>query len=83
MTVIAQGIRERPGRLDAYLDYFSNLTESLGGLSAEMIYWERPQGGRVFHAGAVGSAWVVGSDPVFGRLLHNVLHHFGVRPGEG
>lgn len=80
MAVIAQGIRDRPGALDAYLDYFSNLTESLGGLSAEMIYWERPQGGRVFHAGAVGAAWVVGSDPVFGKLLHNVLHHFGVRP---
>jgi hypothetical protein len=80
MTVIAQGIRERPGTLDAYLDYFSNVTESLGGLSAEMIYWERPQGGRVFHAGAVGASWVVGSDPAFGKLLHNVLHHFGVRP---
>lgn len=80
MSVIAQGIRDRPGTLDAYLDYFSNLTESLGGLSAEMIYWERPQGGRVFHAGAVGAAWVVGSDPVFGKLLRNVLHHFGVRP---
>lgn len=78
MTVIAQGIRDRPGRLDTYLDYFSNETQSLDGLSAEMIYWERPQGGRVFHAGAVGAAWVIGSDPVFGDLLHNVLHHFGI-----
>jgi hypothetical protein len=45
-----------------------------------MIYWERPQGGRVFHAGAVGAAWVVGSDPLFGKLLGNVLHRFGVTP---
>ena len=82
IEVIAQGIRRVPGRLDAYLDCFSNLTESLDGLSAEMIYWERPQGGRVFHAGAVGAAWVLGSDPVFGRLLRNVLHRFGVRPRE-
>jgi hypothetical protein len=78
MEVIAQGIRRVPGRLDTYLDCFSNVTESLDGLSAEMIYWKRPRGGRVFHAGAVGAAWVVGSDPNFGKLLHNVLHHFGV-----
>lgn len=79
IEVIARGMRRIPGRLDAYLDGFCNPSESLGGLSAEMIYWERPQGGRVFHAGAVGAAWVVGSDPVFGRLLRNVLHHFGVQ----
>lgn len=77
LQVIAQGLRCVPGPLDTYLDYFSNVAESLDGLSAEMIYWERPQGGRVFHAGAVGAAWVVGSDPLFGRLLRNVLHHFG------
>lgn len=77
MTVIAQGIRRVPGAMDTYLDWFSNPTGSLGGLSAEMIYWERPQGGRVFHAGAVGAAWVVGSDPLFDSLLRNVLHHFG------
>ena len=77
---LAKGIRRVPGKLDAYLDYYSRLTESLDGLSAEMIYWERPQGGRVFHAGAVGAAWVIGSDPLFGKLLANVLHRFGVAP---
>jgi hypothetical protein len=82
IEVIAHGIRRVPGRLDAYLDSFSNLTESLDGLSAEMIYWERPQGGRVFHAGAVGAAWVLGSDALFGRLLRNVLYRFGVQPME-
>ncbi len=80
LTVIAQGIRRVPGALDTYLDWHSRATDSLGGLSAEMIYWERPQGGRVFHAGAVGAAWVVGSDPVFDGLLRNVLHHFGCQP---
>ncbi|SDD25391.1 Concanavalin A-like lectin/glucanases superfamily protein [Variovorax sp. CF079] len=80
IEVIANGIRRVPGKLDAYLDYHSNLTESIGGLSAEMIYWERPQGGRVFHAGAVGAAWVIGSDPNFGKLLKNVLYRFGVQP---
>ncbi|MFS2102527.1 LamG domain-containing protein [Variovorax sp. Varisp85] len=80
IEVIAKGIRRVPGKLDAYLDYYSRPTESLDGLSAEMIYWERPQGGRVFHAGAVGAAWVIGNDPLFGQLLGNVLHRFGVAP---
>ncbi|MBO9642452.1 MAG: LamG domain-containing protein [Pseudacidovorax sp.] len=79
LQVIAEGRRPVPGRLDTYLDWFSRPTEPLaGGLSAEMIDWQRPQGGRVFHAGAVGAAWVVGHDPAFERLLRNVLHHFGV-----
>jgi N,N-dimethylformamidase len=83
IDVIAEGRRARPGRLDAYLDYFSNVTESLDGLSAEMIYWERPQGGRVFNAGAVGASWVLGTDPHFEGVLRNVLHHFGVQPTPG
>ena len=77
LSVIAQGIRRLPGAMDTYLDWFSRVTDSLEGLSAEMIYWERPQGGHVFHAGAVGAAWVVGHDPVFDGLLRNVLHRFG------
>jgi hypothetical protein len=80
LTVIAQG-RRAPGRMDTYLDWHSRVCEPIDGVSAEMIYWERPQGGRVFHAGAVGAAWVVGSDPVFEGLLRNVLHHFGCEHG--
>ncbi|VWX61232.1 conserved hypothetical protein [Burkholderiales bacterium 8X] len=80
IQVIAEGVRRVPGRMDAYLDFFEHATHSLDGLSAEMIYWERPQGGRVFNAGAVGASWVLGVDEKFGRLLRNVLHHFGVTP---
>jgi hypothetical protein len=80
IQVLAHGIRRVPGAMDAYLDYFEGATESIDGLSAEMIYWERPQGGRVFNAGAVGASWVLGVDEAFGLLLRNVLHHFGVRP---
>lgn len=80
LQVIAEGVRRVPGRLDAYLDFFEGATQSLDGLSAEMVYWERPQGGRVFNAGAVGAGWVLGADEAFGTLLRNVLHHFGVEP---
>jgi hypothetical protein len=67
-----------PGALDAYLDFFERATASEHGLSAEMIYWERPQGGRVFNAGAVGASWVLHADPAFAALLANVLAHFGI-----
>lgn len=78
IQVIAHGVRKESGSMDAYLDFFNKNTPSLDGLSCEMIYWERPEGGRVFNAGAVGANWVLGSDPVFEQLLCNVLHHFGI-----
>jgi N,N-dimethylformamidase len=82
IQVIAHGVRKDAGTMDAYLDFFNKETPSLDGLSCEMIYWERPEGGRVFNAGAVGANWVLGSDPVFEQLLCNVLHHFGI-PSPG
>jgi hypothetical protein len=48
-----------------------------------MIYWERPGGGRVFHAGTVSAGRGFGNDPRFGLLVKNVLDHFGVKPGGG
>jgi hypothetical protein len=79
IDVIAVGVRA-PGKLDTYLDFFYQPTASLDGLSCEMIYWERPDGGRVFNAGAVCASWVLGADPVFEGLLTNVLYHFGATP---
>nr|WP_161501429.1 PVC-type heme-binding CxxCH protein [Rhodopirellula sp. SM50] len=46
---------------------------------AEIIYWERPAGGRVFHTGSIASAWGVYHDEAMGNLLKNVLHHFEVK----
>ncbi|MBH1964103.1 MAG: LamG domain-containing protein [Comamonadaceae bacterium] len=83
IEVIAEGIRA-PGELDAYLDYFETPTASLDGLSCEMIVWNRPDGGRVFNAGAVGASWVLGVDERMGKLLANVLAAFDVPyPAEG
>jgi putative heme-binding domain-containing protein len=45
---------------------------------AEIIYWERPTGGRVFHTGSIATAWGVYHDETLGKLIKNVLHHFGV-----
>jgi hypothetical protein len=47
-------------------------------VAAEMIYWDRPGGGRVFHAGSINAGMALARDPKWSGLLHNVLHHFGV-----
>jgi len=47
---------------------------------AEIIYWERPQGGRVFHTGSIATAWGMYHDESLGQLVRNVLYHFGVTP---
>jgi putative membrane-bound dehydrogenase-like protein len=45
---------------------------------AEIIYWERPEGGRVFHTGSIATAWGLYHDEHLSSLVKNVLHHFGV-----
>ncbi len=81
IEIIARGMRRVPGRMDGYLDWFNRPTRSLDGLSAEMIYWERPQGGQVFNAGACAACWVLGTDQRFSALMNNVLRHFGIGRG--
>jgi Concanavalin A-like lectin/glucanases superfamily len=50
-------------------------------VAAEMIYWERPGGGRVFHAGSINAGSTLAADRKWSGLLQNVLHHFGVERG--
>ena len=47
---------------------------------AEIIYWERPQGGRVFHTGSIATAWGMFHDKSLSLLAKNALDRFGVRP---
>lgn len=49
---------------------------------AEIIYWERPEGGRVFHTGSIATAWSLYHDEALSQLTKNVLHHFGVESVE-
>jgi hypothetical protein len=48
-------------------------------VAAEMIYWERPGGGRVFHTGSINSGSTLARDEKWSGLLKNVLSHFGVQ----
>lgn len=43
---------------------------------AEMIYWQRQDGGRVFNGGAIGNGIALNYDPVFDGLVRNVLRTF-------
>ncbi|MHB8397711.1 MAG: N,N-dimethylformamidase beta subunit family domain-containing protein [Candidatus Limnocylindrales bacterium] len=45
---------------------------------AEIIYWERPQGGVVFNAGSIAMTGALAPDAGVGTLIRNVLVHFGV-----
>jgi hypothetical protein len=51
-------------------------------VAAEMIYWQRPGGGRIFHAGSINAGATLSRDEKWAGLMHNVLHHFGVTRAE-
>jgi hypothetical protein len=83
ITLLAQGIADWPTvRIGAPYDYFQRAVPAARcahlPIAAEMIYWERPSGGRVFHAGSINAGWTLGLDHRWSGLLKNVLHHFGV-----
>lgn len=60
------------------MDYFFRVIKPKTDQGGEMIYWERPDGGRVFNAGAIGSGWALHADEKWAAVVRNVLHHFGV-----
>ena len=62
----------------AAFDYFFRSVKPKTDQGGEMIYWERPEGGKVFNAGSIGAGWALAADPKFQRLMKNVLSHFGV-----
>ncbi len=45
---------------------------------ADLIYWERPAGGRVVSLGSIGATGALASDVAIATLVRNVLAAFGV-----
>jgi len=74
IVTLARGVRAARHALD----YFTAGSASADGTVADMIYWERAEGGKVFHAGAIGAGWALSADPKLQTLMRNVLHHFGI-----
>jgi hypothetical protein len=61
---------------DSVFDYFWRPVEDPDATISEMIYWERPIGGRVFYAGSVGAgAGLNKNNREWSTLMRNVLHH--------
>ena len=49
---------------------------------ADIVWWERPQGGRVFAAGSIGVSGSLVSDPGIGTLVRNVFRTMGISRRE-
>jgi len=75
IVTLAEGIRPAGGGV---FDYFTAPARTEDGVSAELIYWERPNGGRVVHFGAIAIGWALSADPKLSALTRNILHHFDV-----
>ena len=81
ITLLAEGVAD-PAKVAFAWDYFQRWLPPGQGpksdVAAEMIYWERPGGGHVFHAGSINAGSTLRLDERWAGLMHNVLHHFGV-----
>ena len=75
ITTLAEGYRTAGG---GTFDYFTNPARTTDGVSAELIFWDRPQGGQVLHFGAIAIGWALSADPKLSALVRNAMHHFGV-----
>ncbi len=80
ITLLADGFVDAT-KLPFAWDYFQRPVPFGKGppisVAAEMIYWERRGGGRVFHAGSINSGATLALDNKWSGLMQNVLHHFG------
>ncbi len=81
ITLLAEGFADSQKVAFAW-DYFQRPVPLAKAppisVAAEMIYWERPGGGRVFHAGSINAGSTLATDPKWTGLMQNVLDHFGV-----
>lgn len=82
ITLLAEGFVD-PKKVGFAWDYFQRPVPADKvppiPVAAEMIYWERPGGGRVFHAGSINAGSTLSKNPEWSLLMENVLHHFGAR----
>jgi len=77
IQTLAVGIA--PGNFATHFDYFFRIVPGNGSdVFAELIYWERPQGGTVINSGSVGTGFGLLVDEEFQKFFRNALHHFGV-----
>ncbi|MCL2622356.1 MAG: hypothetical protein FWD31_01715 [Planctomycetaceae bacterium] len=76
INTLAVGIAT--GDFATRFDYFFRIVPSNNEVFAELIYWERPQGGKVINSGSIGTGFGLLVDKEFQTFFRNALHHFGV-----
>jgi hypothetical protein len=74
IQTLAAGILEKP----TALDYLGRPTKLVDGVAAELIDWQRPEGGRVINFGSIGVGWALAVDPVLQTVMRNALAACGV-----
>lgn len=63
-----------------YVDYrCQKITPTAGKVCSEVVDWQRPEGGRVVAAGAIGVGRALSTDSKLGAFTRNVLHQFGLK----
>ncbi|MDA0745620.1 MAG: LamG domain-containing protein [bacterium] len=72
--VVLAGDRSWP----AVHDYFMRVS-GVRNTGGAIVYWERPEGGKVFNTGSIATAWTMSVDPDLAALVYNALYHFGIR----
>jgi hypothetical protein len=74
IRTLGVGILEPP----TALDYLGRRTQLEDGVAAELIDWQRPEGGRVIHFGSIGVGWALSVDPVLQTVMRNAMAACGV-----
>lgn len=76
IVTLANGLHDWQQLKGTSLDYFTRVELPDDDQAAELIYWERPDGGRVLNTGSIASSWTMLSDPRLSALVANALDHF-------
>lgn len=82
-TAVRLGLEETlPPGLTVLASAFGQRNLEWNGVQSDhggdILYWERPTGGRVFVVGSIGATGGIVADQALGDLVANAMHHFGV-----
>jgi hypothetical protein len=69
------------GKLDngIALDYLTKSSKFVENVCAEVIDWQRPEGGHVINFGSIGVGWALSVDPTLQTIMRNALYACGIR----
>ncbi len=81
ITLLARGTTRYSELGGTGLDWYGRTVPLQDNFGGDIIWWERPEGGRVFTIGAIGASATLAKDERLQQLFVNALSRFGVTPG--